>query len=128
VKKTWRGYEVFSHSGARVPEKDPLRWVDRLVREGAGEVLLNAVDRDGTMGGYDLELLARFRGRFDVPIVACGGAGSVSDMKAAIREGGVTALGVGARFIYEGPYRAVLVNYLSNNQITELQTFARLPA
>ncbi len=114
VKRTWRGrYEVFSHAGKKVPIADPLRWIERLVQLGAGEILLNAVDRDGTMKGYDHELLALLRGRFDVPIIASGGAASASDMATAVRTGGLSALGVGARFIYEGPYRAVLVSYLS---------------
>lgn len=125
VRRTWRGkYEVFSHAGLRVPERDPLRWVERLVGLGAGEILLNAVHRDGTMTGYDLELLAQFRGRFDVPIVACGGASSFLDMKAAVARG-ASALGVGARFIYEGPYRAVLVSYLSPQELDEIHATGR---
>jgi cyclase len=122
VKRTWRGrYEVHSHAGRPVPERDPLRWIDMLVAQGAGEVLVNAVHRDGTMQGYDLELLGRLRNRFDVPIIPCGGAGSVDDMKAALRASGADALGVGARFIYEGPYRAVLVSYLSREETDALQ-------
>lgn len=121
LERSWLGrYEVVSHSGRRVPVRDPLRWIERLVSLGAGEVLVNAVHRDGTMAGYDLDLLSRLRGRFDVPIIACGGASSVSDMKAAVRAGGLSALGVGARFIYEGPYRAVLVSYLSSGELEDL--------
>ena len=121
VRRTLFGkYEVFSHAGRRVPERDPLRWIEELVRLGAGEILLNCVQRDGTMAGYDLEFLARIRGRFDVPIIACGGASTVDDMRAAVHAGGVGALGVGARFIYEGPYRAVLVSYLSKSDIARL--------
>ena len=121
IRRSWRGrYEVFSHAGRRVPERDPLVWIEQLVRAGAGEILLNAVDRDGTMRGYDLELLGRIRSRFDVPIIACGGASSLCDMKRALSVDGIDALGVGARFIYEGPHRAVLVSYLSANEITEL--------
>lgn len=125
VRKSWRGaYRVFSHAGRRPPESDPLRWIDRLVRLGAGEIVLNAVDRDGTMNGYDLDLLAQIRGRFDVPIIACGGASTVDDMKRALEAGGLTALGVGARFIYEGPHRAVLVSYLSAGEIATVQAAA----
>jgi len=121
VRRSWLGrYEVVSHAGRRVPERDPLRWIERLVGLGAGEVLVNAVHRDGTMKGYDLDLLSRLRGRFDVPIIACGGARSVEDMKAAVRAGGLSALGVGARFIYEGPHRAVLVSYLSSAELEEI--------
>jgi cyclase len=121
VKRSLRGrYEVVSHAGRPVRERDPLRWIEQLVRLGAGEILLNAVDRDGTMKGYDLDLCARLRGRFDVPIIACGGASSVDDMRAAVRAGGLSALGVGARFIYEGPYRAVLVSYLERGELASL--------
>lgn len=121
VRRTWRGrYQVFSYAGRHVPERDPLKWIDRLVRLGAGEILLQSVDRDGTMKGYDLDLLRMIRGRFDVPIVACGGAGSFADMKAALAASELRALGVGARFIYEGPYRAVLVSYLSRAELAEL--------
>lgn len=122
VKRTWRGgYAVYSHAGRRVPERDPLRWIERLVALGAGEVLLNCVDRDGTMQGYDLELLRRVRGRFDVPIIPCGGAGSVHDISQGLAAAGSSAAGVGARFIYEGPYRAVLVSYLSPRDVSEIQ-------
>ncbi len=72
------------------------------------------------MSGYDLGLLERLRGRFDVPVIACGGASSVADMRAAAVAGGLSALGVGARFIYEGPYRAVLVSYLSRAELDAL--------
>lgn len=123
VKRTWRGsYEVYSHAGRRVPERDPLRWVERLVALGVGEVFLNAVQRDGTMQGCDLALLERFRGKFDVPVIACGGVGSVADMRAAVRAGGLAAVGVGARFIYEGPYRAVLISYLSRDEMAKIQS------
>lgn len=126
IKRTWRGdYEVHSHAGRPIPERDPLRWAARLVRMGAGEILLNAVHRDGTMAGCDLELLERFRGKLDVPVIACGGAGSVSDMRAAVRAGGLAAVGVGGRFIYEGPYRAVLVSYLSHEDMAEVQRAAQ---
>lgn len=122
IRRTWRGiYEVHSHSRRAVPERDPLRWTERLIRMGAGEILVNAVDRDGTMRGSDVELLTRFRGRFDVPVIACGGVGSVADMRAAVRAGGLSAVGVGARFIYEGPYRAVLVSYLSRDEMATVQ-------
>ncbi|MBX3228105.1 MAG: AglZ/HisF2 family acetamidino modification protein [Labilithrix sp.] len=113
-------YQVFSHADRPVPETNPLRWIDRLIRLGAGEILLNAVDRDGTMEGFDLTLLRLVRGRFDVPVIACGGASDLGNMRAAVREGALSAVGVGARFIYEGPYRAVLVSYLTRSEIESL--------
>lgn len=115
-------FRVWSHSKHRVTEPDPLRWIDQLVAQGVGEILLNAVHRDGTMRGYDLELLRLLRGRFDVPIIACGGASTVADMKSALRAGQLGAVGVGARFVFQGPHRAVLVSYLSPDELADLDT------
>jgi len=125
VRRTFRGaYRVVSHAGRAVPERDPLRWAEQLVRSGAGELLVNAVDRDGTMTGYDLDLLRLFAGRFNVPIIACGGAGSVADITDAMRATRLTAFAAGARFIYEGRYRAVLPNYLSAPDRAEIARVA----
>jgi cyclase len=122
VRRTWTGrYEVFSHASRRVRESDPLKWIEHLVSLGAGEVVVNAVHRDGTMKGFDFTLLSMLAGRFDVPIVACGGAQSANDMARAARVPGVSALGVGARFIYEGPHRAVLVSYLSPDELARVR-------
>jgi cyclase len=123
IRRTIFGrYVVHSHAGKRVPERDPLRWIERLVRLGAGELLVNAVDRDGTMTGCDLALLDQLRGRFDVPLIACGGASSPADMREAVLRGGLAGIGVGARFIYEGPYRAVLVSYLAPEELRQVQS------
>lgn len=123
VKRSLLGrHQVFSHAGVDVPERDPVAWAKRLVKLGAGEVLINSVDRDGTMTGYDLELLRAFDGRLDVPTVACGGAGSVDDMAAALRSCRLSGLGVGARFVYYGPHKAVLVTYLEAAELRRLQT------
>ncbi len=117
VERSSRGtFEVFSHAHRKVPELQPLRWVERLVKQGAGEILLNAVHKDGTLSGYDMDLLRLFAGRFDVPVIPCGGARSAEDMVVAVREGKLSALGVGARFVYEGRLRAVLPNYLSREE------------
>lgn len=114
-------YTVHSHAGLPVRERDPIRWIQRLVDLGAGEILVNAVDRDGTMSGFDADLLRALKGRFDVPVIACGGARSVDDMATAIRVGSLDALGVGAKFVFEGPYRAVLVTYLSPEESAVIQ-------
>jgi len=122
VKRPLLGtHRVFSHAGRRVPERDPVAWAKRLVKLGAGEVLLNSVDRDGTMAGYDLELLRAFDGQLAVPVVACGGAGSVQDMAAALRTCRLSGLGAGARFVYYGPHKAVLVTYLDAAELRTLQ-------
>jgi cyclase len=119
-KKMFGGYTVFSHAGQPVPEADPVAWAQKLVAAGAGEILVQAVDRDGTMGGLDLELLTRFRGQLRVPLVAAGGAGTVEHMKQAIAAGDLSGLAVGARFVYQGPLRGVLINYLSRSELEQV--------
>ncbi len=127
VKKSLLGkHQVFSHAGVDIPERDPVAWAKRLVKLGAGEVLLTSVDRDGTMSGYDLELLRTFDGRLDVPVVASGGAGSVDDMAAALHACRLSGLGAGARFVYYGPHKAVLVTYLEPKDLRRLQTEQRV--
>ena len=114
VRRSWRGgYRVISHSGRNVPEADPVRWADHLIALGAGELLVNAVDRDGTRSGYDRELLRLFSGRFDVPVIAGGGAASGRDLVDTVATTRLRALAAGSLFIHEGPHRAVLPTYLS---------------
>jgi cyclase len=81
-----------------------------MVRRGAGEILLNAIDRDGSMTGYDLELIKQVAGAVNVPVVALGGAGSVSDLAAALQSG-ASAVAAGSMFVYHGKHRAVLITY-----------------
>lgn len=90
---------------------DPAEFAAEMERRGAGELLLNSVDRDGTMTGYDLELVRRVASAVSIPVVACGGAGSVADLGRAVNDGGAAAAAAGSLFVYQGPHRAVLINY-----------------
>jgi cyclase len=120
-KRLLGGMSVFSHVGYEIPEHDPVRWARRLVEAGAGEILVQSVERDGTMRGFDLELLRTFDRALSVPLVAVGGAGSVEDIHAAFRTCALSGVGVGARFVYQGPHRAVLISYLSATELASLQ-------
>ncbi len=116
------GRNIYSHSGVPIPERDPVRWARAMVNAGAGEILLQNVDRDGTMEGFDLDLLKSFESTLSVPLVAAGGARSVEDMRAAFDACPLSGVSVGARFVYQGPHRAVLISYLSSAELTSLQT------
>jgi imidazole glycerol-phosphate synthase subunit HisF len=109
-RKLLGGYEVVTLGGRRRTGLDPVRFAQEAERQGAGEVLLNSVDRDGTMAGYDLELVRQVAGAVDIPVVACGGAGSVADLAAVVRTAGASAAAAGSMFVFQGRHRAVLVN------------------
>ena len=120
-KRLLGGYAVYSHAGIRVPVPDPFAWAKALADAGAGEILLQNVNRDGTMAGYDLGLLRSFDGRLQVPLVAAGGASGVDDMAAALNACRLSGLAVGARFVYQGPHRAVLINYVGAADMERLR-------
>ncbi len=112
VKKTLLGgYRVVTKS-ATVETKIGLEeHVQNLVLAGVGEIFLNSVDRDGMMDGYDLQLVRKVTQNVNVPVVACGGAGTVEHLSQAIHEGGASAVAAGSMFVFHGKHRAVLINY-----------------
>ncbi len=99
-----------------------LEFVQKAVAAGAGEVLLNAVDRDGTMKGMDLGLIRQAREALSVPLIAVGGVGSMADIRAAV-EAGASAVAAGAFFVFHGPHRAVLITYPRYDELERLLEF-----
>jgi cyclase len=110
-RKLFGRYEVVVEGGTRGTGIDPVDYARRMEEAGVGEIFLTAVDRDGTMGGYDLELIAKVSAAVGVPLIANGGAASVADFRAATRDGGAAAAAAGAMFVFHGPHRAVLITY-----------------
>lgn len=111
VKKNLLGrYVVVSHGGKRKQSTDVVQWAKAVERAGAGEILLNAVDKDGTQTGYDLELVQKVTAAVRIPVIACGGAGKVEHFAHAIRAG-ASAVAAGSLFVFHGPHRAVLITY-----------------
>jgi cyclase len=116
-KNLWGKYELFTHSGKKNTGLDPVKFAMEVAKLGAGELLLNSIDRDGTMQGYDLDLIARVTGVVNIPVVACGGARSVQDLAAAVKQGGASAAGAGSMFVFQGPHRAVLISYPTGHEL-----------
>jgi cyclase len=104
-------YEVVTHGGRRRTGIDVRAHAEAVAGLGAGELFLNSFDRDGTMGGYDLDLVRAVTGIVDIPVIACGGAGSASDLVAVVRHGGAAAAAAGSLFVFHGRHRAVLITY-----------------
>lgn len=112
---------VHVNGGRRDTGLDPVAHAQQLVADGAGEILLTSVDREGTRSGLDVELVARVSASVDVPVVAHGGAGSVSDLAAALRSG-ASAVAAGSLFVHYGKYRAVLITYVEAGDRDVLQS------
>ncbi|QQR35331.1 imidazole glycerol phosphate synthase subunit HisF [Devosia oryziradicis] len=113
VKKTLLGrYEVRSHSGSKGTSLDPAAWARQVQDLGAGEIMLTSIERDGTMRGYDIDLVRKVSEATNVPLIAAGGAGKLADFGAAVANG-ADAVAAGAMFVFHGPHRAVLITYPS---------------
>jgi cyclase len=89
---------IVTHSGRRSVAGDPIDFARRAEAHGAGEILVTSVDRDGTMSGYDIDLIRQVAGAVRIPVIASGGAGSYADMYAAISDGGASAVAAASIF------------------------------
>ena len=119
VKKNFFGkYRAYIQNGSRNTDLDPVVFARRMEEAGAGEILLNSIERDGTASGYDLDIVQAVSSAVGIPVVALGGAGSVDDFAAAIRNG-ASAVAAGSLFVFQGPHRAVLISYPSQNILKE---------
>jgi imidazole glycerol-phosphate synthase subunit HisF len=110
-RKLFGRHEVFVEGGTRGTGEDPVDYARRMEDIGCGEIFLTSIDRDGTMKGYELDLIASVAAKVQIPVIAAGGAGTVADFGAAVREGGAAAVAAGAMFVFHGPHRAVLITY-----------------
>jgi cyclase len=126
VKKTGRGYnfEIWTHNAGKPTGQSPVDFAKQVETLGAGEVVINAIDRDGVMKGYDLELVNEIREAIRLPITVLGGAGSLKDIAALINAFGIIGAAAGSLFVFKGVYRAVLINYPSRAEKDALVTKA----
>jgi imidazole glycerol-phosphate synthase subunit HisF len=120
IKKNLLGeHQIYRSVDGKKVKQPWLQCLQQLVNAGAGEVIVNSVDRDGTMAGMDLELIREAASAVTVPLIAMGGAGSLSDMKSAINAG-ASAVSAGAFFVFQGPHRAVLITYPDYRELENL--------
>lgn len=111
-----KGYEVYTHNGKQSHKGDPVELALRMQDAGAGEIVINSIDRDGQMKGYDIQLATRMREALRIPLTFLGGAGSHQDLETLVGACGVVGASAGSLFVFKGPYRAVLINYPSPEQ------------
>jgi cyclase len=104
-------YEVWMHNGSKATGKCPSELALQMERLGAGEIVINSIDNDGLMKGYDLVLVEKIRNLIRVPLTVLGGAGSLNDIGRLISKYGAIGAAAGSLFVFKGVYRAVLINY-----------------
>lgn len=122
VKKRMLGkeYDVFIHNGKKNTRRSVIEVARQFEALGAGEIVINSIDNDGQMKGYDLILAKQIRDAVAIPITFLGGAGSLDDIAKLIRVCGVVGASAGSLFVFKGVYKAVLINYPTVLQRDEL--------
>jgi cyclase len=115
-KKLLGGYEVYTHNGRKSTGINPIKFVKELEMLGAGEIIINCIDQDGVMKGYDMTLIGIIAESISIPLTVLGGAGSMSDIVKVIEKYGVIGVAAGSLFVFKGPYKAVLINYPSQKE------------
>jgi imidazole glycerol-phosphate synthase subunit HisF len=104
-------YEVWTHNGTINTGQNPVELALQMEGLGVGEIVINSIDRDGVMKGYDLKLAGKIREVVNVPLTILGGAGTLEDIQQLIHELGIVGAAAGSLFVFKGVYKAVLINY-----------------
>lgn len=111
-KKTlFKNNLIYGFSGTKKFKVSPLSFAKLMQKNGAGEIILQSINRDGTMDGYDLEIIKDVSTNLEIPVVALGGAGDLKDLKSAYQKSKANALAAGSLFVYQSKMRGVLINY-----------------
>lgn len=119
-KKPFGKEQVWSVNGSKASGLDPLLFAQLMEKNGAGEIIVQSIENDGKMKGYDLNLIKRISENVNIPTVALGGAGTLDDFKKAYTEAHATGLAAGSLFVYYGPNKGVLINYPEKQDINFL--------
>lgn len=121
VKRSLLGrYEVFTHNGTKRTGFDPVSYARRAEAMGAGELIVTAIDREGTNKGFDSELIALITKSVDIPVVAQGGASSLDDFKMVVNQAHASAVAAGSYFTFHGKHKAVLLTYPAYSELEQL--------
>ncbi len=117
VKKSFLGgYDLYTHNGKKKSKQKIEKLCENFKEYGAGELVINSIDNDGMMKGYDFKLVEKVRALVDTPMTVLGGAGSTEDISRLIEQFGPVGAAAGSLFVFKGRYKAVLINYLSEEE------------
>jgi cyclase len=115
-KKFLGGYSVYVQNGKKDTGYNPIDYARRVQDAGAGEIIINNIDKDGTLSGFDIEIIRKISDRVTIPVIASGGCGTTEHIKVALING-ADAIAAGAMFVFHGKHRAVLISYLNKEEI-----------
>ncbi len=116
-KNIWGKYILHSHADKKIIFSDPIDYIKKLEENGVGEIMINNIDRDGTMLGYDMELIKKISSSIKIPLIAAGGCKDLNDIKNLYNNTNVSATAAGSFFVFHGKHRAVLISYPSPEEI-----------
>lgn len=117
ARRDGEDWQVLTHRGTTVTGLDPRRLAADLQHQGAGEILINSIDRDGTWEGYDLDLIGGVAADVGIPVIACGGAGCLEDFGKAVTEAAASAVAAGSFFLYHGRRRGILITFPTREEL-----------
>lgn len=117
--RLFAGPTLYTHNALKKHRQPLIEFCQQAAALGAGEIVINSIDRDGQMEGYDLELARQVRGSIDTPMTMLGGAGTVEHMQCLIDAVGTVGAAAGSMFVFKGPYRAVLISYARPARLTQ---------
>tara|TARA_Y100000385_G_scaffold77414_1_gene78543 strand:- start:6881 stop:7600 length:720 start_codon:yes stop_codon:yes gene_type:complete len=119
-KKLLGGYQVVTHNAKKNTKKKLNQYIEKLNEIGIGEIVINSVDNDGVMKGYDYKLIDQLRNLTTIPMTILGGAGELSHVQESVDRYGVIGVAAGSLFVFKGKYKAVLINYPSREKKNEI--------
>jgi cyclase len=119
-KKLMGGYEIYTHNGKKSTGINPVVFAEKAQKLGAGEIIINSIDQDGVMKGFDMNLIDKISEKISIPITVLGGAGSLQDIKKVMDRHGIIGVAAGSLFVFKGVYKAVLISYPTQKEKEEL--------
>lgn len=119
-RNVFGGYKIYTKSGSVKINSNLTDFCCQMQELGAGEILINSIDNDGVMSGYDYDLIKLVSNSVSIPVIACGGAGNLNDFSKAVFDSGASAVAAGSMFVFHGPRRAVLINYPPKKELMRI--------
>lgn len=104
-------YQIWTHNGTKNTQRELVEFIMEIKDKGIGEIIINSIDRDGMISGYDLNLIETVKKNINTPVTCIGGAGSFDDIKQVVQRFGILGVAAGSLFVFKGPLKAVLINY-----------------